>query len=437
MRKPETPPELTALPSEEIMQLINRGLFDPAPAGRYRHWDTLRRVPPPADVTSEAWWFAVKMARVGLYKRLDLLDRSSRAFVFGMPDVVIQLVHEIDRSISGRGALPTALGNPEIRDYYVVNALIEESITSSQLEGAATTRRVAEQMLRSGRAPQDHSERMILNNYNGMNYVRELQGDLTAEKVLKLHRILTEGTLDDSACGKLRKRTDDIVVHDQLEGQVLHVPPDASELPTRLTRLCTFANTTDGRPFVHPVVRAILLHFWLAYDHPFVDGNGRTARALFYWAMLRQGYQLAEFLSISPIIKRAPTRYAKSFLYAESDGNDATYFILSQLAVIRQGIRDLTAHLDRKTKEIKGIEAMMRRSSRLNHRQLALVSHAIKHAGAEYTIESHMVSHRVVYQTARTDLLDLAQQNLLLKVKTGRKFVFQAPADLTKRLKKI
>jgi Fic family protein len=53
--------------------------------------------------------------------------------------------------------------------------------------------------------------------------------------------------------------------------------------------------------FIHPVVRAIILHFMIGCGHLFVDGNGRTARALFYWSVLHQKYRLMEFISISCI----------------------------------------------------------------------------------------------------------------------------------------
>jgi Fic family protein len=72
----------------------------------------------------------------------------------------------------------------------------------------------------------------------------------------------------------------------------------------------------------------------LGYDHPFLDGNGRTARALFYWAAANNGYWLMEFISISQIIKQSPAQYGKSFLYSEYDENDVTYFIVHQLSVI-------------------------------------------------------------------------------------------------------
>jgi len=78
---------------------------------------------------------------------------------------------------------------------------------------------------------------------------------------------------------------------------------------------------------------------------------------------------------------------------------------------------------------------MLRPSVGLNHRQVALLGHALRHPGAEYTIESHRTSHDVVYQTARTDLLDLADRGLLRKRKRGRRYVFSTPAGLADRLR--
>ena len=101
----------------------------------------------------------------------------------------------------------------------------------------------------------------------------------------------------------------------------------ASNCTERMGLMCDFANSKTPEGFVHPVLRSIILHFWLAYDHPFVDGNGRVARALFYWSMLRHGYWLFEFVSISQIILKAPVKYGRAFLYTETDDNDLTYFI--------------------------------------------------------------------------------------------------------------
>ena len=75
---------------------------------------------------------------------------------------------------------------------------MEEAITSSQLEGAATSRRVAKDMLRSGRTPKNRSERMIVNNFRAMQRIRELRATpLSPALICDLHRIVTEGTLDN------------------------------------------------------------------------------------------------------------------------------------------------------------------------------------------------------------------------------------------------
>ena len=201
--------------------------------------------------------------------------------------------------------------------------------------------------------------------------------------------------------------------------------------------MCDFANKTRADAFLHPILKAIILHFWLAYDHPFVDGNGRTARALFYWSVLSQGFWMFEFLSISAIIRKAPAKYGRSFLYTETDENDLTYFILAQLQVIRRAIEVLYAYLDKKALEIRATEQILRASVAINHRQLALLGHALRHPGMRYTITGHKQTHSVTYQTARTDLLDLASRNLLIKTKTGLFFSFTAPTDLATRLQTL
>ena len=228
-------------------------------------------------------------------------------------------------------------------------------------------------------------------------------------------------------------------IRDAQHSRVLHTPPEADSLPERLERLCEFANgSADDEPFVHPVVRAILVHFLLGYDHPFLDGNGRTARALFYWSMARQGYWLIEYVSISRLLRQASAQYGRAYLYTETDGNDTTYFLLHQLAVIGRAIQALHDYLARKAAQQRSAENLLRHSpllaENLNHRQVALLSHAMKHPGHGYTMESHRRSHRVAYQTARSDLLTLVALNLLEQRKRGRAFHFIAPSDLRRRI---
>ena len=404
-----------------------------ADGDHYLHWDELRHRPPPEGLSHEQWWLAEKLSRRPT--PLPLLASDGQAFWFSQPPVLLQGLHQIDRQAGINAVAPEAVNTRSTRDRYLLSSLMEEAITSSQMEGAATTRDVAKAMIRSRRPPRDRSEQMILNNFLTMQRIQELRKQpLTPQLVLDLHRLVSEDTLDDPAdAGRLRPAGKEVVVDDAY-GTVFHVPPPAEELPQRLEELCRFANSETPKVFIHPVVRAIALHFWLAYDHPFCDGNGRTARALFYWAMLHQGYWLFEFVSISSVINKARGRYASSFLLSESDDNDLTYFLLAQVKVIQQAIANLHAYLERKAGEVGALQQRLEGMDGLNHRQLALLRHALRHSGFRYSVLSHQNSHGVSHQTARSDLQKLAARGLLLPGKDGRREIFRVPEDLSARL---
>lgn len=441
MRLPQPAPNLRSslsqIDSARLAQLAPH--MTPLPGGKYRHWNKLRRLATPAGLSHEEWWLAVALARSALFQPLPLLDKHGQPFVFAAPAPVTIDLHHIDRDAAGqiRGA-GTALQTDSHR--FLTSSLIEEAITSSQLEGAATTRRVAADMLRSGRKPRDHGEKMIFNNYRAMEYLRTLRGEpLTPELVLEVHRLVSEGTLDNPEDAGRFRRSDAVQVVDIRDNAVLHEPPSHRELPERMARLCAFANADEhSEPFVHPVLRAILLHFMIGYDHPFTDGNGRTARALFYWSMARSGYWLMEYTSISHILRRAPAKYMRAYLYTETDNNDTTYFLLHQLHTIRQAITALHDYVARKTREQQRTTALLAASKalrgRLNHRQIALLNHALRHPGQQYRIEGHQHSHGVVYQTARSDLLALETLGLLERTRQGNAYLFHAPANLRGRI---
>ena len=334
--------------------------------------------------------------------------------------------------------LPEPIANQATRDQYVMRSLIEESITSSQLEGASTTRDVAKRMIREGREPRDRNERMILNNYRTMQKISALKNEeLSKDLILEIQAMVTDQTLDKpTGSGRFRRPDEEIVVGD-VQGEVFHTPPPASELDLRMALMCDFANGRTPEGFIHPVIRSMILHFWLAYDHPFVDGNGRTARALFYWSMLRHGYWLFEFISISRIILKGPVQYGRAFLYTETDDNDLTYFLIYHAEVIRRAVIDLHEYLDRRTRKLREVEAELRGMVVLNHRQRDLVSHALRHPGEVYRIDAHQVSHGTVYETARSDLMDLVNRGLFDKVKSGRTWNFLAKPDLEAKLRQV
>lgn len=113
-----------------------------------------------------------------------------------------------------------------------------------------------------------------------------------------------------------------------------------------------------------------------------------------------------------------------------------TYFLIHQVEVIRRAIHSLHEYIDHKTKETEESQYLLRAQSQLNHRQAALLSHAMRHPGKVYTVDGHKNSHNTAYDTARRDLLSLAEVGLLLKSKRGRAMVFSASPDLMSMLKR-
>jgi Fic family protein len=442
----ETPPptdglfSLGASESERMLKALTAPP-DPRSGQRYLHWDKLKRLDPPAGLSPEEWWWRIKVVeRRPSMRQLSLTDANAAPFSYSLPDSLLRSLHHVDQRCSGEVAMDEVVtSDRQARQRYLVNSLMEEAIRSSQLEGATTSRRVAKELLRSGREPKDRSERMILNNYRALQYMRnEMSGALSPESVLELHRIVTDGTLrDPSAAGRLQRPGEErVAVYARDDGRRIHKPPPAEQLPERLQRLCDFANEDENdQQFIHPVIRAILLHFCLAYDHPFEDGNGRTARILFFWSMRERGYWLVEYLSISRILREAPARYERAFLETETDGGDTTYFLIHQLQAIEQAIKELDGYLARKMGEIKEVEALIHGGDGFNHRQLALLSDALRHPDRSYSFGGHAEIHRVTHETARTDLSRLADRDLLVQRKVGREYVFESVPDLASRLK--
>lgn len=440
MKLPMAPPAFIDLFDRSDIRKILRSRPGPEVKGQYEHWDQLRHLTPPEGLTPEEWWLGIKMARRGLRQEMPLKEKTGNPFAVVLSDSVQRKLFLIGRDAAGALRGQDATQSEVTREHYLVRSLMEEAMTSSQLEGAATTTQVAKDMLRSGREPRDYGERMIYNNYVAMRELKKWrQEPLTPAAIFEIHRKLTDGTLDDDGCaGRFRLPSEDIVIEDET-GRVLHVPPPARELEWRMQSLCDFANQSDdGEHFVHPVVRAILIHFQIGYDHPFVDGNGRTARTLFYWSLLRSGFWMAEYLSISSILKRAPAQYMRSYLYTETDEGDATYFLAHQLDALLEAIDGVHRYIMRKQKEQSAAAALLKPGSplalQINHRQRGLLLNALKNPGKVFTIEMHRRSHGTSYQTARADLLSLTDGGFLQQFREGKAFVFASAPDLEKRL---
>ena len=315
------------------------------------------------------------------------------------------------------------------KNFYLVSSVMEEAIASSQMEGASTTRKVAKEMLRKKLKPRDKSQLMIANNYATIRYLSEhRQDEFSVERLLEIHRYISSGTLDDKDDEGNIRRTDDIVVMDGITGDIAHTPPPHEEVKQLLEDLCSFANNDSPDNFIHPIIKGIILHFMLAYIHPFADGNGRTARSLVYWYMMKKGYWLTEYLSISRIIYTSKAKYEHAFLYTERDDNDLSYFIQFNLDTMKRAYEELKNYLQRKISERDSI-LMFKDMKGINQRQAHILKVIAEKGNEILTTKEVATRFNITSPTARADLQNLVRLGFMTEIPLNNKMSGYVRAD--------
>lgn len=421
--KDEFGPEIIAL----LTEYKYKPYFDKIEK-EYYYWDKVK-YNTPVGVRPELFWSAVKLTRTS-----NIISFGNHSFSYKVNDYMMRMLHDFDMNCGG--VLSSAdLVSDKNQKYYLVSSIMEEAIASSQMEGASTTRKVAKEMLRNQKKPKDNSQQMILNNYNTIRFLSDMKNqNLSKELLLEIHKRISEKTLDNSNDeGKFRD-TNDIVVANSVTGEVAYTPPDFSEIDLVVRDLCNFANNDDG-VFIHPIIKAIIIHFVISFLHPFVDGNGRTARSLFYWYMLKKGYWLTEFLSISRIIYKTKSTYEKVFLYTEHDNFDLGYFINYNLNVLEKAFEELKKYLDKKAREQNKL-LELRNISGLNERQAKIIQLEIKNPGNIYTVKDLLITLGASTKTVRADLDGLVDLGYFVKRQINKRLKGYARSDKFEKLVK-
>ena len=410
----ETPPYYS---QDQILEIFARNLSPDLVAvidkinEEYAYWDKVKYIPTPNGISNTDLWACVKAARL-----------LSSKIVWGKYGISLSLTnqmqrwcHEFDMNFGGSWGADSIIADDN-RKHYLISSIMEEAISSSQMEGASTTRKVAKDMLHKNLAPTDKSQQMIVNNYQTIRYIVDNKDKpLSVEMLCEVHRLMTENTLDNKEDAGRFRSNNDVVVENAITHETVHTPPSYEEIPEFVTDLCTFFNDSNSTTFIHPIIRGIIVHFMIAYVHPFVDGNGRTARALFYWYMLKQGYWLTEYMSISRIIASAKKSYEKSFLYTEADNNDISYFVHYNLKVLEKAFKALQTYIKRKQDE-RHAAARYLHIGNINERQAQIIQLFNNDPQIVLTVKDLQLKFYISPTTAKHDIVGLVEKGLLREI---------------------
>ena len=415
----EKPPVLAKKKFEEVWKILinpdHDALFNKI-NNEYLYWDKIK-YKIPTDVDSSAFWHAVKSKRNLTAKTLTF---GKTIFKFTVTEKMQELLHTLDLNLGGslgtQGIIPE-----KDKKFYLINSIMEEAIASSQIEGASTTRKVAKDMLRKQLKPKNKGQQMIYNNYVTIQYLVENQSkDFSVEQLKEIQRLITHNTLTNKEYEGSFRTSDDVMVIDGITGEIAHTPPSHQKVEQWITELCDFANNDNEEVFIHPIIKGIIIHFMLAYIHPFVDGNGRTARSLVYWYMIKKGYWLTEYLSISRIIYRNKKKYEMAFLYTENDENDLSYFIQYNLEVMHKAFEELKIYLQRKISEQNDL-LYFKEISEINERQAQILKTLTEKPKSIFTAKELTSIFNVSIKTTRSDLQQLVALGFMQEININQR----------------
>lgn len=385
----------------------------------YYYWNKVK-YKSPKNLSPEKLWGIVKLSRFINYSPLSV---GKYKFNYFITENFLELLHYFDINFRGDISHSNFISQSD-KKHYSINSLMEEAISSSKMEGATTTHKIAKEMLLKGTKPKDSSEQMIINNYHTIEYIRENKNqDLNSENLLKIHKLITNKTLENNQEEGFFRTNNDINIFNKHSREAVHTPPNFKEIPNLINDLSNFFNSDDKS--IHPIIKGIIIHFMIAWIHPFVDGNGRTARSLFYWFMLKNGYGFIQYLSISKFIAESKSQYEKAYLYTENDDNDLNYFIIYNLKTIKKSFKSFKNYVGIKKEENISILRMVKKLG-VNERQGYLIKKIYENPDIIFTVKEIEKRFSVSNFTARADLTGLVKKGFIESIavnKTKRNYI--------------
>ena len=258
----------------------------------------------------------VSLLQVGSYKTLPLRDLA------GGPVVYLEGTAQVRLSAA------KLLLNPQKSGSFGLNAMEDEIVSTLAIEQIDTSRNSVRKIL-SGYAPADEGENRIFGMKKGLEFIAEPTNQITEENIHRLYQMTVGNVLpeEDRLLPGRRYRHDSVFV---VGGKVEHTGLPWQKLPAYMEALVAFSSEEDG---INDLLKAALIHFYVAYLHPYFDGNGRMARLMHLWYLVQRGYPSALFVSLSGYVERSRTAYYDAYTLVENNAEisgvlDVTPFLV-------------------------------------------------------------------------------------------------------------
>ncbi len=212
--------------------------------------------------------------------------------------------------------------------HYGIKAAEDEIVATSAIESIDFSRDSVRKILK-GMAPKDEQENRILGIKHGLEFIADTTNKITEENLYKLYMMTVGDFLaqeDKLVEGNMYRHDTVYVVSDHIE----HSGLSYEKVPEFMKSLIAFANKNDD---INDLIKAAIIHFYIAFVHPYFDGNGRMARLVHLWFLIQKGYQSALFIPFSSQIEKSRKAYYDAYTAIEENKKlsgkiDVTPFVL-------------------------------------------------------------------------------------------------------------
>lgn len=243
-------------------------------------------------------------------------------------------------------AMKQLLTPQSTNETFGLKAMEEEIASSLTIESIDFSRDSVRRIL-NGYAPADESESRIYGMKKGLEFISNPDNPITEENLYALYDMAIGQYLpeeDKLKSGNFYRHDSVFTVGQELE----HTGLPHEKLPQYMSRLITFINMESE---MNDLLKAAAIHFYLAYLHPYFDGNGRMARLVHLWYLRRQGYSSALFIPFSSYIERSRNEYYKAYSLAEGNAKisgvmDITPFLVYFTQHVYNKLGDTLPQLD-------------------------------------------------------------------------------------------
>lgn len=246
--------------------------------------------------------------------------------------LTFEITNKILRNISQIEAAKQIIENSPLLPYYERKfrreAIIRAVHHSTHIEGNRLNIEAAEKIVNVGNvtvAGKDRDFQDIINYRNVLNYIDSIHSKaLTLKHILQVHRIIGQRIIPVEYCGRLREA--DVVIRNALTKQISYTPPSFLEIKEKMEELLNWLEKQKQEE-MYPVVKAGLFHCQFVKIHPFVDGNGRTARALTTLILYLDGYDIKKFFCLDEYYDQDLKRYYQALQSVSEIENDYTLWL--------------------------------------------------------------------------------------------------------------